>query len=311
MTYNSTKQTLKSHPLRTGLFVVLAVLMAGGIVGMTAGFGNPTGAFAQVMPDIIVTAPPPVVALPPPPPVIVTPIAPIVVVPPVVAPVTNTNNNKNDDIVVTATKDTPTYGSPCCTAPTTGVTTPAIPGDIVVTATKDTPTYGSPCCTAPSVPAVEIPVYGSPCCTTPPEVIVPIIPPIIPIIPIVPIIPVIPPVIPPVVPPQTNEAGCIDITSSATGTISPGAAVTLTWRTYNTNTITIDNGVGTFDTATSSTGHVVVNPTTTTTYTGTVSNGTQNIHCKATVTVVPPTTGGYKCISLTADRTTITAADNA
>jgi hypothetical protein len=108
---------------------------------------------------------------------------------------------------------------------------------------------------------------------------------------------IIPPVTPPT-PPVTPEARCISLTGSTAGPIAPGAAVTLTWDTLNTDTITIDNGVGTFSTATTSSGHVVVNPTTTTTYVGTVSNGSQSVHCQATVTVVPTTTGGSSCISL-------------
>ncbi|MDB5189717.1 MAG: outer membrane protein [Parcubacteria group bacterium] len=286
MTYINNKVRSMKHPMRSGLFAVLAVLVAGMALGMATGFGSPTGAFAQVIPDIIVTAPAPVVPVLPPVPIVIAPIVvpvPVVTVPAPVTPGNNGGNpgsdDGNKDVVVTAPKQDNPNTSPCCT-------TPSVPGtDIIVTApTQDNPNT-SPCC---GIPTVEVPI--------------------VPIIPLTPIVPIVPPIIPP---PSGPEAGCIALTASTNGPISPGAAVTLTWETLNTNSITIDNGVGTFNTASSSTGHVVVNPTTTTTYTGTVSNGTQSIHCKASVTVVPTTTGGSSCIALTADRATVTATDNA
>ncbi|MDB5245429.1 MAG: outer membrane protein [Parcubacteria group bacterium] len=293
MTYINNKVRSIKHPMRSGLFAVLAVLVGGMALGMAMGYSSPADAFAQVIPtDIIVTAPiSPVTPVLPPTPIIVAPIVipiPVVTIPaPVVTtpnPDTHNNDDGDGDVIVTAptspTTDNP-HTTPCCT-------TPSIPGtDIIVTAptspTTDNP-HTVPCC---GIPTVDVPV--------------------IPITPVIPVTPIPPPIIPPLV----NEAGCVALTASNNGPISPGAAVELSWETYNTNSITIDNGVGTFNTASSSTGHVVVNPTTTTTYTGTVSNGTQSIHCKATVTVVPTTTGGSSCIALTADRATVTATDNA
>ena len=89
------------------------------------------------------------------------------------------------------------------------------------------------------------------------------------------------------------------LTASPT-TVSPGSSATLTWKTTNATSISIDNGIGTV----AASGSTTVNPTATTTYTLTATGSAGGtITATATVTVqkTMPT------VTITASPSTITA----
>jgi hypothetical protein len=112
-----------------------------------------------------------------------------------------------------------------------------------------------------------------------------------------------PPPPPPEEPPVEEEGRCISLSASRTVLTAPGQAVVLTWETDNVDSITINNGVGTF---TAANGSVTVNPTSNTTYVGTVSGGSQSDNCRASVRIEPVITEETpRCIDLSANKTTI------
>ncbi|HWH16636.1 MAG TPA: hypothetical protein VNU25_03575, partial [Candidatus Paceibacterota bacterium] len=103
-----------------------------------------------------------------------------------------------------------------------------------------------------------------------------------------------------VVPP--NVPAVCEYLNGTPSVINRGDAVTLTWKTRNATSISIDNGVGVV--TPTAEGSVVVHPTETTTYIATVTGATNSVNCQTTVTVtsIPQ---GPQCVSLTADRTSI------
>ncbi len=86
----------------------------------------------------------------------------------------------------------------------------------------------------------------------------------------------------------TGSSMCLALTADKTN-INPGDAVVLTWSIQNSPSVTIDNNVGTFTTAT---GTVTVNPTSDTIYSATVPNEVVKTACRAPVTII---TGGGGC----------------
>lgn len=74
--------------------------------------------------------------------------------------------------------------------------------------------------------------------------------------------------------------------------------MTLTWKTENATSVTIDNGVGPVSPANE--GSVVVNPTQNTTYTATVTGAENSVTCQASVVIQPPVEEAPRCIFLTA-----------
>lgn len=103
---------------------------------------------------------------------------------------------------------------------------------------------------------------------------------------------------------QQPPAQCVFLTGTPQ-VINSGDPVNLAWKIKDATSITIDNGVGTF---TAAEGSVIVNPTQTTTYVGTVTNGTNSVNCQTTVTVTTVQQGPM-CVSLTADRTKIKSGE--
>lgn len=84
--------------------------------------------------------------------------------------------------------------------------------------------------------------------------------------------------------------------------------MTLSWRTQNADSITINNGVGSVTPVAA--GSVIVRPTQTTTYVATVTGGDQSVNCQTTVTVRSTPPPAAKCIFLTATPTTITSGQS-
>lgn len=74
--------------------------------------------------------------------------------------------------------------------------------------------------------------------------------------------------------------------SATPSNVGSGNASTLSWTTVNASSITIDQGIGSKTPI--SAGSVVVNPTTTTTYTATVVGPGGTVNCQTTVTVNTP-----------------------
>lgn len=89
--------------------------------------------------------------------------------------------------------------------------------------------------------------------------------------------------------------------------INPGDPVRLSWKTNNATSISIDNGIG-IVTPTEE-GSRIVNPTQTTTYIATVTGATGSVNCQTRV-VVTPIPQGPVCVSLTANKTRITAGES-
>jgi hypothetical protein len=104
-----------------------------------------------------------------------------------------------------------------------------------------------------------------------------------------------------VVVPTNVPAQCVFLNGTPS-VINAGDAVTLSWRTLNATSISIDNGVGTV--TPTAEGSVIVRPTQTTTYIATVTGATGSVNCQTTVTVTT-IEQGPQCVSLTADRTSI------
>ena len=104
-----------------------------------------------------------------------------------------------------------------------------------------------------------------------------------------------------VVVPTNVPAQCVFLNGTPS-VINAGDAVTLSWRTINATSISIDNGVGTV--TPTAEGSVIVRPTQTTTYIATVTGATGSVNCQTTVTVTT-IEQGPQCVSLTADRTSI------
>ncbi|HEY0947876.1 MAG TPA: hypothetical protein VGE53_00075 [Candidatus Paceibacterota bacterium] len=104
-----------------------------------------------------------------------------------------------------------------------------------------------------------------------------------------------------VVVPTNAPAQCVFLNGTPS-VINAGDAVTLSWKTLNATSISIDNGVGTV--TPTAEGSVVVRPTQTTTYVATVTGATGSVNCQTTVTVTT-IQQGPQCVSLTADRTSI------
>ncbi len=316
-----TMHAVQAHPVRTGLFAVLAVIATGTLAGFWLGYASPDSADAA----IIVTAPPPpppvIIIPPPPPPVIVTPVTPT----PPATPTPGSgdasgntsddssdsssdsdsgdsdNNTVDDEITVIGETDDPGGATtppadtlpPCCTD-TTPSTNP--PADTDTPPADDLP----PCCSEVTTPVVPPADTLPPCCTETP--ITPVSPPTPPVTPVNP--PIIPPVNPP--PPSSESAYCELLASSST--IASGDPVTLSWKTKNAHSITIIPGVGTFTGSQAASGSTVVYPTKTTSYVGTVSNGTQSVHCRAVVQVVPPSENAARCV-LVVSSSTVASGD--
>ncbi len=182
-----------------------------------------------------------------------------------------------------------------------------------------------PCCgttpdisVTPATPQVPNNLFP-PCCTTP---VTPVTPPITPVTPVTPVPPVVTPictppstgvypncVTPPPPPPHVCSVGytgtypncvpppsvpaCLALTAN-TSTFTPGQSITLTWKTQNATSVTIDQGVGSVTPVLG--GSTVVHPTATTTYTATVPNAAINAACSVTLTPQttppPPPPGG-------------------
>jgi hypothetical protein len=85
-----------------------------------------------------------------------------------------------------------------------------------------------------------------------------------------------------IAPPQPLPKLTVNFTA-APNSIQIGNSSVLSWTVNNSNTITIDNGIGNIAT----TGSVTVKPTTTTTYTLTAMNEKETSHSIVTVTVKP------------------------
>lgn len=119
-------------------------------------------------------------------------------------------------------------------------------------------------------------VAGPPCCTpTPPP------PPSTPPPPPAPPAPTPAPVPAPVLPPAPK---CVFLSASSNSLTAPGT-VTLSWKTSDASSESIDNGVGSVS---GSTGSKTVSVTKTTTYKLSISNSSGSDNCTTTVTIVPP-----------------------
>jgi len=101
-------------------------------------------------------------------------------------------------------------------------------------------------------------------------------------------------------------AQCVFLTGTP-NVINAGDAVNLAWKTLNATSISIDNGIG-IVTPTAE-GSMIVRPTQTTTYIATVTGATGSVNCQTTVTVTTIQQGPM-CVSLTANRTRISAGES-
>ncbi len=293
-----------SHPVKTGVFAILAVLALGAIGAFALGFNTPEKVFAQLAPTPV--APVVVVA-----PVItpVTPVAPVVPVIPILPPPVPVL----PATPVTGVTVTGTSNGGDTTAPTTvdGVT---VTGTNVTTVTTDTPvvtevtvltgvTVVAPTPVDPATPPpveIVIPVItqvslGPPCCTvpvtTPPVVLPPVVLP--------------PVVVPPVVPPPLAPVPQCTLVATPSS-IQNGGSSTLSWTTQNATSVSINQGVGTV----SGTGTTSVAPTVTTTYTLTATGVGGTVTCPAmvTVTTTPPPPPAPTC-TLVANPSTVQLGD--
>lgn len=84
------------------------------------------------------------------------------------------------------------------------------------------------------------------------------------------------------VPPPPENARCVSLTASET-TIEEGEEITLSWRTENATSITINNGIGSVRPVAA--GSIRVSPDDDTTYVATVRNATQSDNCEVSVNV--------------------------
>lgn len=170
--------------------------------------------------------------------------------------------------------------------------------------------YTPPCCTNTEPPAPEPPPpppppsppvddpYTPPCCTVPPTP--PVVPPVLP--PVVP--PVVPPVEPPVEPPEEPPTlACVFLRVDKTE-IRKGESVTLSWKTHNADSITINNGVGSVTPVAA--GSKTVTPSGTTTYVATVSGDAgPSVNCQVQVVVTDSPPPSFECVYLKADKSRI------
>lgn len=100
-------------------------------------------------------------------------------------------------------------------------------------------------------------------------------------------------------PPPPGTPTCT-LTASPS-TINPGSSANLLWTTQNATSGSIDNGVGAMVPITS--GSKSVSPTTSTTYTATVTGSGGTANCATTVVVQPST--GISCDAFSADPSTV------
>ena len=105
------------------------------------------------------------------------------------------------------------------------------------------------------------------------------------------------------IPSEKPNAECVFLTASPSVITNPGQAVTLTWRTRNATSITVNNGVGSVTPV--SDGYVMVHPTQSTTYVATVTNAKGSVNCQVSVTLVPVVTEEPRCIDLSATKSRI------
>ena len=96
-------------------------------------------------------------------------------------------------------------------------------------------------------------------------------------------------------------AKCVSFTASRNSVPHGGGNVTLTWSTNNVNSVSINNGVGNFNSSTGST-NVFVNSNTT--YTLTANGTNSDDTCQVTISVDTPDPVA-KCVSFTANKTTV------
>lgn len=90
--------------------------------------------------------------------------------------------------------------------------------------------------------------------------------------------------------------------------ITQGGSTTLSWMTTNASSITINNGVGSVTPVAS--GSKSVSPSSTTTYTATVTGPGGSVQCSKKVTVVPPPQGECTLdISKSADKSVVNAGE--
>ncbi len=94
--------------------------------------------------------------------------------------------------------------------------------------------------------------------------------------------------------------------SAAPTSVQPGSPTTLSWKTTNATSFSIDNGIGSLTPV--SNGATSTIPTaTSTTYMGTATGAGGTVHCQTTVTLIPPQ--GVSC-TLSASPTTVSAGDH-
>lgn len=97
---------------------------------------------------------------------------------------------------------------------------------------------------------------------------------------------------------------CEYLRANTTTITAPGQAVTLSWKTQNATSISINNGVGSVSPVAQ--GSVVVRPTGTTTYVATVTGASGSVNCQTKVTLVTtPPPASAQCVFLTGTPTLI------
>lgn len=256
---------VSAHPVKTGIFAILAVVALGSASAFALGFEAPQKAFAQLAPPIaplIVTAP------------IFTPIAPILPIIPT-------------PIIPLVPVITPIISGLTVTAAPSGTDTSNTPVDTSVPTTTTSP-FELPCCTVTSTDSVTTPVIAV------------AVTPVVPVIPTPPTPPV-PPVdvcvnidgIQSSVPSGMTRDGSGNCTptqpvvictlTASASTITPGQNVTLTWTTQNATSFVLNQGIGAVTPTTG--GTKVVQPTGNTTYVGTAYGPGGPVTCQAPVTV--------------------------
>ncbi len=275
MTMKTTQAYLKDHPIRIGLFVVAGVLALGVASAFFFGYTSPTPAEAQVttLPGVTVTATTPVTT-------VTTPVTTVVTA--VITPIVTTVVTTLTGVTVTAERprDGDIEGGPAIVGPG-GVT--ELPG-IVVTAEPpvDDDPFTLPCCTVPTTPVTTPPTV-----VVPPLVVVPTV---VPFVDICINIPGLQNSVPDgmtqdsegrCLPPLTEVPVCTLIATPTA--IQNGGSSTLAWTTDNATSFSIDQGINAVTPVTAGTRSV--SPTVTTTYTGTATGPGGTVNCTATVTV--------------------------
>lgn len=288
MTTHSHNRSATAHPIRLGVFVVLAVFLAGALAASVFGYTSPRAAEAQVMVGSVTvtagtTAASSLSSA-------VTSVASTVssVVSSVTTAVTTaTGGNTVDAVTVNGSNQSTTGGSTSTTAPaSTGATTVS---SVTVTAgTQDdggtapatTDASGVTQVSSVTVTAATQESAGAtnlttqPCCTltTPPTTTLPVTTPAV--------------IVPPVIVPPTTTVSTVPactLTASASS-VTPGSSVTLSWTSQHLASGSINNGVGSVSPLNSGSTSVVVYGDTTYTLTGIGTNG-QTVTCSAPVTV--------------------------